>query len=234
MTRVLTWLTDRLTNVVVLWVPFVGWKIKDVVTGWGKPAPFNEFGVTVYAGRQGEGKTISMVHYLKRMRLAYPRVMVVTNFDCAYATHSMDDWDAFFTLRNGMDGVIFAIDEIQTDWSSLESRNFPPEILTELTQQRKQRVKIVTTSQVFGRMAKPLREQTYDVIECRTYFGRLTVQKCYDAFEYENRLAHGLEEVKAQKRLWWTAIVQTDELRASYDTDKKVQGLRKRQWRGRE
>ena len=47
----------------------------------------------------------------------------------------------------------------------------PVSIITEIAQQRKQRKHIVGTSQVFGRIAKPFREQFKYVVQCKTFFG---------------------------------------------------------------
>ena len=74
--------------------------------------------------------------------------------------------------KNDFYGVIFLIDEIQLYFNSLGSKNIDPDVMTQISQQRKQRIHIVATSQVFGRMAKPLREQFDTVIYCeKKFFG---------------------------------------------------------------
>lgn len=81
------------------------------------------------------------------------------------------DNDDFSRYYNGEYGVIFLVDEIQLYLNSLESKNINIEVVTQISQQRKQRKHIVATSQVFGRMAKPLREQFSCVVYCRGYLG---------------------------------------------------------------
>lgn len=81
------------------------------------------------------------------------------------------DNDDFLRYSNGEYGVIFLVDEIHLYLNSLESKNINMEVMTQISQQRKQRKHIVATSQVFGRMAKPLREQFSCVVFCRAYFG---------------------------------------------------------------
>ena len=81
------------------------------------------------------------------------------------------DNDDFIKYENGEEGIIYLVDEIQLYLNSLESKNINMEVVTEISQQRKQRKHIVATSQVFGRMAKPLREQFSNVVLCRRYFG---------------------------------------------------------------
>ena len=73
-------------------------------------------------------------------------------------------------LANGIEGIFYLIDEIHLEFNSLESKNIPIEIMVEVSQQRKQRKHIVGTSQVFMRLAKPLREQIDTVVICKNYF----------------------------------------------------------------
>jgi hypothetical protein len=83
---------------------------------------------------------------------------------------SADDLKLHYNYENG---VIYFIDEIQLYFNSLESKNINMEVMTEISQQRKQRKHIVATSQVFGRMAKPLREQFSTVVKCRCFLSSL-------------------------------------------------------------
>ena len=188
--------------------------------------PFEEFGFTVFVGRQGAGKTVSMVRYLSEMRRIYPDVIIVTNFECSLANMKMKDWRDFFEIRNGDKGVIFAIDEIHSEYDSSKWKDFPESLLSEISQQRKQRVKIVATSQCFKRIVKPMREQTFSVVECKTFLKRWTSCKEYDAFEYDC-----LESAYASggliKPIDSYSFIQSDELRNCYDTYEKIERLEK-------
>ena len=79
--------------------------------------------------------------------------------------------------QNGIYGEIDVLDEIQNWFNSLQSKDFPPEMLTEITQQRKQTKMILGTSQVFSRLAKPIREQTYMLYEPTTLFWLFNICK---------------------------------------------------------
>lgn len=81
------------------------------------------------------------------------------------------------TLHNGKNGIIYLIDEFHLELNSLESKNIPIEIMTEISQQRKQRIHIVGTSQVFMRLAKPLREQIFNVVICKCVGGFFQINK---------------------------------------------------------
>lgn len=205
---------------------FLRWVIVDRSRSKSQGLDFDQFGLTAYCGRQGAGKTISMIHYLNRMHKRFPNALIVTNFSYKYATHRMKDWRDFFEVRNGIDGVIFAIDEIHSEYSSAAWKDFPEDLLSEISQQRKQRVKIVCTSQVFSRIAKPIREQCFSVVQCKTFAGRWTFNREYDAYDYEQFATSAAKDTKL-KTIWKSSFVQSDLLRLCYDTYEKIEKLGK-------
>lgn len=187
---------------------------------------FSEYGFTFFVGRQGTGKTISMVRYLELVKERYPHCLIVTNFHYYRSDWIMTDWRDLLTIRNGTDGVIFAIDEIHSEYDSSKWNDIPENLLSEISQQRKQRIKIVATAQFFTRVAKPLREQAATVIHCRTMFGRLTKNKEYDALEYAAIIDNPLVASKKIKPLRKSSFVQSDGLRGCYDTYEKIERMK--------
>lgn len=188
---------------------------------------FKEFGVKVFCGRQGAGKTIGMVEYARVLKQKYPKLLICSNFECDIADiriHSLYD---LYTIKNGTDGVLFLLDEMQNEFSNKFSKDFPEEALSLITQQRKQRICILCTSQVFSRLAKPLREQCYEVVQCKTNFKRLTRLRCYDALDYNTAIDKNdfLEALSKLKTKWKYTFVQSDDLRNMYDTYSVVERL---------
>ena len=204
---------------------FLRWFYIDMHARKEQGREFDQYGFTMYSGRQGAGKTTSMVEYLDRMRKLFPKAKIVTNFKYKYATHQMEDWRDFFKIRNGTDGVIFAIDEIHSEFSTASSKDFPEALLSEISQQRKQRIKIVATSQVYARVAKPIREQCFTVVQCETFLNRWTFTREYDAYEYELN-ANSVQVKKKVYALSRRSFVQSDELRKSFDTYEKIERLK--------
>lgn len=204
---------------------FVFYIFKDIFEERKNPT-FREYGLTLYVARQGGGKTVSMVEYLERMREKYPKAIIVTNFDYRYQDKAMEGWQDFFDIRNGTDGVIFAIDEIQNEFSSSAWKNFPETLLSEITQQRKQRIKIVATTQIFTRTVKQLREQANDVVQCVTFGNRWTFNKRFDAVDYNNSIdsPSAREKVRILGR---SSFVHDDYLRDLFDTYAKVERMKK-------
>ena len=87
-----------------------------------------------------------------------------------FAFNNADDLTRY---HNGEEGVLYLIDEIQLYFNSLESKNINMDVMVEISQQRKQRKNIICTSQIFGRMAKPLREQFNTVVKCHNFWNLL-------------------------------------------------------------
>lgn len=185
---------------------------------------FAEFGVSMYCGRQGAGKTMAMTEYLERMREKYPNALIVSNYGYKNQDLVFKDWNDFFDIRNGTDGVIFAIDEIQNEFSSAAWNKFPESLLQEITQQRKQRIKIVCSSQLFTRVAKPLREQCNDVVDCFTIAGRWTFERCFDAVDYNNTIDSPTGKQK-KRLLYRKSFIQDNYLRNLYDSYEKIERI---------
>ena len=111
--------------------------------------------------------------------------------------------------------------------NSLESKNIDIDVMVELSQQRKQRKHIVGTSQVYMRMAKPLREQVKDIILCKNYFGLVQFNTHINGFEsYEDggRLVASV----IGKYLWF----HRPDLYTCYDTYAKMRRY-SQEWNGR-
>lgn len=201
---------------------------KDLKTMKMEPDRFKEFGMTIFCGRQGDGKSIMMVETLERLRQRYPKALILTNFGYRHQTQPFDSWNDLFEIRNGDNGVIFAIDEIQNEFSSAQSKNFPESLLGELTQQRKQKIKILATSQVYRRVAKPIREQCYEVVEMFTLASRWTFAKCFDANDYNEMIDSSNPNMKFKtRRKWRMNFVQDDEIRDLFDSYAKVERMKK-------
>ena len=203
------------------------WLLVDFLERDKHRGEFREYGFTFFVGRQGAGKTISMVRYLEVMKERYPDCIVVANFQYYRADRIMTDWRDLLTIRNGTKGVIFAIDEIHSEYDSSKWADIPEDLLSEISQQRKQRVKFIASAQFFGRVAKPLREQAVSVVACRTLFGRLTLNREYDALEYISVIDNPLMAAEKIKPLRKSSFVQSDFLRQCYDTYAKVERMQK-------
>ena len=209
----------------------IRWLVYDLLYTIINGKVFKPYGLTCFVGRQGGGKTISMVEYLDRMKELYPDSIVVTNFNYTKQDMPFTSWRQFTEVRNGLNGVIFAIDELQNEYNSNNWKDFPEDLLSVVTMQRKQRIKIVATSQVFTRVVKQLREQCYEVVECKTFFGRWTKQKCYDADDYNYIIDNPTPERRFKTRKKWKySFVQSNFIRNLFDSYSVVESIRQKEY----
>ncbi len=233
------------------------------------PLHFRGFGTCIFCGAQGEGKTLSAVQYVLKLRQQFPRAILVTNVaikDCPFNTEMYlnkhgdyalrrtatgeiintdkillqslkDDFEPVNIEYTGLDmlkyinnreyGVIFLIDEIHLELNSLESKNVDIEIMVEISQQRKQRKHIIGTSQIFMRMAKPLREQIHDIIICSNWFKVIQYNKWINGMTATEK--NGKLEAEVKGRYLW---FHSPDMYHQYNTYTKMKRYNK-EWNGR-
>lgn len=180
------------------------------------PDAFGEFGIHMFCGEQGSGKTITLVYLLEKWRMMYPKLEIYTNMEYLHQNGTLEHWQDLLAHNNGIFGVVNVIDELQTWFSSAESKDVPPSMLGEISQQRKQKKAILGTAQVFGRIAKPFREQVHYVYLPKTYFNCFTIVRKAKAIDYDS------EKGSFKKWKGFFFFVHTKELRESYDTFKRI------------
>lgn len=196
------------------------------------PEYFDPEGLLIFCGPQGSGKTLSAVQYCRKILREYPGCKFVSNVHIEGLPDGVecieyDGLDSLFNVSNGYAGVLYLIDEIHLEFNSLESKNMSIEEMTEFAQQRKQRKHIVGTSQVFMRLAKPLREQIKSVVLCQNYFGLVQRNQLIDGTTATEE--GGKLKCDVKGNYWW---FHTPELYGCYDTYAKMKRY-KNEWRGR-
>lgn len=185
------------------------------------PDAMDIHGFYCFCGVQGSGKTISVIHFLREELQKHPLVKVRSNISISFQHGLIRHWREIIDVHNGSIGQIDFLDEIQNWFSSMESKNFPPEMLQEITQERKKHKVIVGTSQVFTRMSKALREQCTYLCLPATFFGCFTVVRVYKPVVDND----GVLTEKKLVRVY--SFVHDDELRNAYSTYEKVERLAK-------
>ena len=195
------------------------------------PDYFYPCGILIFCGSQGSGKTLSAVQYVKRLCEQYPKAILCTNVEIFGLPEYIkvieyDGLDCLKNIENGEYGVIYFIDEIHLEMNSLESKNIDIDTIVELSQQRKQRKHIIGTSQVYMRMAKPLREQVKDIVLCKNYFKYIQHNTLIDGFGSHEENGELISSV-VKHFIWF----HSPELYNSYDTYAKMKRY-KQEWKG--
>ena len=184
-----------------------------------EPNFFRYQGCIIFCGRQGRGKTIGMVEFARRMQKEYPLAKCLSNIKYEYADEELKHWRKLVDYKNGKQGVIAIMDETQNWFSSNQSRNFPPEMLSVITQNRKNRRIILGTAQSFHLLAKTVRSQATEVRDCVTLAGCVTIVRRREP------ILNSEGDVEEWKYRGIYFFVHDKELRESYDTYAVVDSL---------
>lgn len=185
------------------------------------PSVFQPKGIVVFTGEQGQGKTISMMQMATRILDDYPSAICLSNTEFNRRDIELSDWRQLCSVKNGKKGVVVIMDELQNWFNSKQSKNFPPEMLSVVTQNRKNHRIILSTAQNFYMLSKDIRSQCSMVCKCRTFLGCLTiVTKLKPIVNNE-----GVVEKSIFKGMYF--YIQSDKLRNSYDTYSVIDSLLK-------
>lgn len=186
-----------------------------------KPDFFKPQGLIIFTGRQGSGKTSALMQYAIDLLDQYPLAKCISNTQFTFQTTKLKHWKQLITYKNAQKGVIVIMDELQNWFGSNQSRNFPPEMLSVITQNRKNRRVILGTAQNFYLLAKSIRSQCTEIRECKTFAGVLTVVVRREPICDESG------DVKELKYRGMYFFVHNKRLRESYDTYAVVEALGK-------
>lgn len=176
-----------------------------------------QFGVYCYCGKQGSGKTYSVVEFLrnhKDMKI-YANVASIKGINYTY----FSGFENLLKLQNEHDCIIF-YDEIFT--ALTKSSKINSEVLSFLSQMRKRKIIFLTTAQEWLEINITLRRYCRYQIECsmRTIFFGLLIKKMYDAEQM--KWSNELNEYDAP--LVETTISKCNLVVAkSYDTFEQIQ-----------
>ena len=133
--------------------PFIliKWLRNKIRFNKNNPFYFQPCSLCCYVGPQGSGKTLSAVLYVSKLMNMYPKCKLVSNLklkDFPFDNKRVFEFkngDDLLKYKNGNNGVIFLIDEIQLYFNSLQSKNINTDVMQVISQQRKQRIHIVNT-----------------------------------------------------------------------------------------
>ena len=202
----------------------------NILFARNNPDYFYPDGIWVFCGPQGSGKTLSAVQCLQKICKEYPKALVVSNLDIKGIENIIVPFEEYEQLKemdNGIYGIIFFLDELHVLWNSLESKDIPVSEMACFCQMRKNRRVIIGTSQVYSRIAKPIREQLKFAIDCRNFFGLLQMNTVLDPAESVEK--NGVMEAKIVGRHFW---FHKPELYNSYDTLFKIERAKRNEKKG--
>jgi ATP-dependent Clp protease ATP-binding subunit ClpX len=213
-------------------IVFLIWKIIDLFRyiknkDW---KIFKRFGLHVYTGMFGSGKTSSMVHdaYLMAKKYYVPIMtnMELKNFPKDIQIIELNDPQQ---IVDWVGPLIVLIDEAPTvfnarDW---KTEGIPKALLSVLLQVRKENKVVLMTAQRFQHIDSQLRDVTDTVRECSCFMGRWNYIKVFNGLDYENTIGN-TQKTAVIRNVY--AFIQTDVIRSLYDTREMVKRMKKAQY----
>lgn len=145
------------------------------------------FGLYVFAGPQGSGKTLSAIEFMEYLQKLWTKRKKECKFwsnipllNVDYTPIDLNNiYTEIYNIDEKQDKVnIFLVDEMQVFFPR-ETKNKDKlqkisDMLDVMGQLRKRRVYVIGVAQVFGRIDKSIREQAVYLIDCkRTITGRI-------------------------------------------------------------
>lgn len=156
---------------------FIGRFLVTVWSGGEKPVKMQPFGHYMFCGSQGNGKTSSALWYAERLTKKYRksgyRVRLYSNIGLGNQIVKRDLYTTINELKPSDKEIrIFIIDEIQTYYTrdALTTKQDKEDIKNMnavFSQLRKRSTFVLSTSQVYGRVDKTLREQVLYMVNCK-------------------------------------------------------------------
>jgi len=213
-----------------LWFKDIYKKIKNKLNG--EESVFDMYGVYLFNGLGGNGKTISMVRKAEQLKEQFPKLMVIANFHTDVADRMFDKWeDILYTEnidKNGVNqGVLILFDEMHLTLNSQSWQSAPDELLEYISLQRHLHKCIFGSAQEWTRVSKIVREQVNFIVDCKSLFGGRYIQN--KIYTKENFLINGEQKNSGMRKRPVEekySFVGTDELRSKYDTHEIVKGLK--------
>lgn len=202
--------------------------------GWKK---FYGWGIHLFTGRFGAGKTSAVVHLALKYACKYPQLSILTNMELSnFPEHTrILKLETAQDILNAPSDTLVIIDEIGTIFNSrdfsTDKTAVPKSLFQHLCQCRHRRIMIYGTVQRFNLLDKQIRDISTDVTYCTSHlkhpFSRLCVMKVFDIDEFETLQANKLYRPVPYSV---SAYIQKEHSRSLYDTSEMVNGMLKKEY----
>lgn len=186
--------------------------------------PAHQFpvGSRVYKGVQGSGKSLSLCKYAFDIQRQFPDCVIFSNMKINglknfYFLETDSDIKYALEFQNGARGVLVLLDEAHLFFN--KKSGIPLDVLTSISQQRKDRRRIVFTSQIWEELDISLRKQVKEIVSCRCFLRKFQINSVFDGetLRWDNFSSSYVADKK------YTYIFKHyDELYNSYDTRQKI------------
>jgi len=204
----------------ILAIYAIFWQAKDRKVN---PNHYRLHGVYCFDGLYGSGKSLSMNYFLYQQYLKNPKVLIVSNIPLEYFDYvDLENTKQIEEMQHPH-GIIFVIDESQLSFNSRDFKNFPWEMVSAITQNRKEGKCLLFASQNFYHIDKQIRDLCFRIIHCNSYLGLFFLNKWYLPQDYE--LAFNPVEGKRPRTYGMTFFIGNPLIFNAIQSHKKVKRL---------
>lgn len=179
-------------------------------------------GTRVYKGFQGSGKTLSMVKYAFDVQKRYSNCYVFSNIKIRglnnyYFIEDDNVLKDALALQRGAEGVLILLDEAHLYFNKKSGISL--DVLTAISQQRKDRKRLVFSSQIWEELDISLRKQVKEIVQCNCYFHKLQVNHISNG---ETLTYDKLQSQYVARPLYTEIFKHYQSLYDCYDTYQKI------------
>ena len=193
---------------------------------------FYGWGIHLFTGKFGAGKTSLMVIKAYHLCKKYPQLTIITNLKLTNFPEYTDikPLNCIDDILEAPENTLVIIDEIGTIFNSRDfmsgKKSVPKSLFQHLAQCRHRKMMIFGSVQRFLLLDKQIRDISATVTECHTSFkhpfSRMLTGVLYDIDEYEALVQNPLYVPRSDG---FSVYIQTEKYRHLYDTMEMVKGM---------
>lgn len=197
---------------------------------------FYGWGIHLFTGKFGAGKTSLMVIKAYELCEKYPQLTVLTNLSLSnFPEHTkILRLDSIDDILDSPEDTIVLVDELSTIFNSHDfmnskkkgNKSLPKSLFQHFAQCRHRRLMVFGTAQRFCLVDKQIRDITDSVTECRSSFRhpfcRMLTGVVYNIDDYEALVQNPLYIARPMETY---VYLQTEKYRHLYDTTEMVKGF---------
>ena len=208
-----------------------------IYKSYHKDKLFYGWGIHLFTGKFGAGKTSLMVIKAYELCKKYPQLHILTNLQISnFPEHTkILHLSCVEDILQAPENTLVLIDEIGTLFNSRDfmsgKKSVPKSLFQHLCQCRKRHMMILGTVQRFLLLDKQIRDISATVTECKSSFkhpfSRMLTGVVYDIDEYEALVQNPLYIPRSMDSF---VYLQSEKYRHLYDTSEMVNGLLEMQY----